>query len=758
MKKSIFALSLFLTLGCNAQKASKKGSPAPAAPVDIEAIIGQMTIEEKVGQMTQINLDVVCEGGIYKLVEPHHIEPAKLQEAITKWHVGSVLNCGGHAYPLKQWHELVGEIQRVATTQGRLKIPVLYGIDAIHGANYMMGSTLFPQQLGQAATFNPELVKRGAQITAYETRAAGIPWNFSPVLDVGRNPNWSRFFETYGEDPLVCATMGRSCIQGYQGSGSYEIGGRPDATHVAACMKHFLGYSGARTGKDRTPAILSDIELRQIYMPSFQAAINEGAMSVMINSGEINGIPVHANPAILTQLLRNEMGFKGMAVTDWEDVMKLHQIHKVTANNKESVKAAVDAGIDMCMVPNDFEFARHLIELVKEGKITEARLNESVRRILVMKRDLGLFANAMPPSLKDFPDFGSAKHQQAARETAEESITLLKNDGVLPLSKNSKVLVCGPAGYSLTLINGAWTRTWQGTDAKYEDNSRHTIFEALQVINPNVTFSEGSALDSLSNVDEAVAKGRTSDVIVVCLSELPSTEKPGDIEDLRMPDAQRDLVKQLSKTGKPIVLVLVENRPRIIHDIVPLCKGIVMAYQPGDLGSDALARILFGDVNPSGKLPFTYPAHEQSLLTYDHKFSETLDPKFGNTAYSPEWPFGFGLSYSSLSYGELKLSSNELNGNGSISVSIDISNKGKFDALESVLLFTRDHVASITPSVRKLRKFDKQLIKAGSSTTYSFTLTKEDLAFINKDLKSVTEPGQFDIMIGDKVATINFLP
>ena len=753
MKKSIFVLSLFLALGCNAQKASKKTLPVSATPVDIETLIAQMTIEEKVGQMTQINLDVVCEGGIYKLVEPHHIEPAKLQEAIAKWHVGSVLNCGGHAYPLKQWHEIIGEIQRVASAQGRLKIPILYGIDAIHGANYMMGSTLFPQQLGQAATFNPELVKRGAQITAYETRAAGIPWNFSPVLDVGRNPNWSRFFETYGEDPLLCATMGRACVEGYQGQST-----TPDATHVAACMKHFLGYSGARTGKDRTPAIISDIELRQIYMPSFQAAINEGAMSVMINSGEINGIPVHANPAILTQLLRNEMGFNGMAVTDWEDVMKLHQIHKVTANNKESVKAAVDAGIDMCMVPNDFEFARHLIELVKEGKITEARLNESVRRILIMKRDLGLFVNAMPPALKDFPDFGSAKHQQAARETAEESITLLKNDGVLPLSKTAKVLVCGPAANSLTLINGAWTRTWQGTDAKWENESRNSIYEAMLAINPNTSFVEGCTLDSLLDVKEAMEKAAASDVIVICLSELPSTEKPGDIEDLAMPAAQREFVKQLRASGKPLVLVLVENRPRIIHDIVPLCNAVTMAYQPGDLGSDALARILFGDVNPSGKLPFTYPAHEQSLLTYDHKFSETLDPKFGNTAYSPEWPFGFGMSYSTLSYSNIKLSSNELKGTGSITVSMDVTNRGKMDAKESVLLFTRDHVASITPSVRKLRKFEKKNIAAGATINYTFEITAADLAFINKDLKSVTEVGAFDIIIGDKVTTLNYIP
>jgi beta-glucosidase len=753
MKQSISILILLLTLSCNAQKPVKQTTPAVAVTVDIEALIAQMTIEEKVGQMTQINLDVVCEGGIYKLVEPHHIDEAKLKEAITKWHVGSVLNCGGHAYPLTQWHTIIGGIQRVATVQGRLKIPILYGIDAIHGANYMMGGTLFPQQLAQAATFNPELVKRGAAITAYETRAAGIPWNFSPVLDVGRNPNWSRFFETYGEDPLVCATMGRACVEGYQGNST-----SPDATHVAACMKHFLGYSGARTGKDRTPAIISDIELRQIYMPSFQAAINQGAMSVMINSGEINGIPVHANPAILTQLLRNEMGFKGMAVTDWEDVMKLHQIHKVTANNKESVKAAVDAGIDMCMVPNDYEFARHLIELVKEGKIAESRLNESVRRILVMKRDLGLFTNAMPPALKDFPDFASTKHQQAARETAEESITLLKNTGVLPLSKKNKVLVCGPAANSLTLINGAWTRTWQGTDDNYEDASRNTIYEALQAINPNTEYVAGSNLDSLTSVEEAMKRASTSDVIVVCLGELPSTEKPGDIEDLRMSDAQRELVKILSKTGKPIVLVLVENRPRIIHDIVPLCNAVVMAYQPGDLGSDALARILFGEVNPSGKLPFTYPAHEQSLLTYDHKFSETLDTKFGNTAYAPEWPFGFGLSYSKLTYGPIVLSASELKGNNSITVSVDVTNSGTMTARESVLLFTRDHVASITPSVRKLRKFDKQFIEAGNTVTFSFTLNSTDLNFINKDLKHVTEAGAFDIIIGDQLSTIQYIP
>jgi len=378
--------------------------------------------------------------------------------------------------------------------------------------------------------------------------------------------------------------------------------------------------------------------------------------------------------------------------------------------------------------------------------------------LLVMKRDLGLFVNALPPSLKDFPDFASAKHQQAARETAEESITLLKNNGALPLSKTANILVCGPAANSLTLINGAWTRTWQGTDPKWEDETRNTIFEAMQAINANTTLAEGCTLDSLLDVKEVMGKAATSDVIVICLSELPSTEKPGDIEDLAMPAAQREFVKQMSATGKPIVLVLVENRPRIIHDIVPVCSSVVMAYQPGDLGSDALARILFGDVNPSGKLPFTYPAHEQSLLTYDHKFSETLDPKFGNTAYAPEWPFGFGMSYSTMSYSNVKVTSNELKGTGSITVSIEVTNRGKMDAKETVLLYTRDHVASITPSVRKLRKFDKKSIAAGATVNYTFEITAADLAFINKDLKSVTEAGAFDIIVGDQVAVINYQP
>ncbi|MEY3835477.1 MAG: hypothetical protein RI989_905, partial [Bacteroidota bacterium] len=496
--KNIFQTVLMLALvAMNVSCSSQKDILNPKKVSNVDLLLSSMSIEEKVGQMTQLNLDVVCEGEVYKLVEPHHLNAEKLHKALVEYHVGSILNCGGHAYPREQWHELIGGIQKVALTETRLKVPILYGIDAIHGANYVTGSTLFPQQLAQAATFNPALTEEGGRITAYETRAAGIPWNFSPVLDVGRNKNWSRFFETFGEDPYVCSVFGSALVRGYQGGNGSSV----DNVHVAACMKHFLGYSGTRTGFDRTPAILSDIELREIYRPSFQAAIDAGALTVMINSGEINGIPVHANPKILIDLLRTEMGFKGLAVTDWEDVIKLVKNHRVAVDLKEATYLAVMAGIDMCMVPNDYDFTKYLIELVKEGRISEERLNVSVRRILETKEKLGLFQNSMPPSVAAFPEFASAKHKAAALLTAEESITLLENkNNILPLKKDAKIFVTGPAANSMTLLNGAWTRTWQGTDAQYDDVSKNTIYEALLSKNKNVTFSEVCGLEVMNKM------------------------------------------------------------------------------------------------------------------------------------------------------------------------------------------------------------------------------------------------------------------
>jgi beta-glucosidase len=744
--KNIFQSVLILALvAMNVSCSSQKDILNPKKVSNVDLLLSAMTIEEKVGQMTQLNIDVVCEGEIYKLTEPHRLNATKLHQALVDYHVGSILNCGGHAYSREQWHEIIGGIQKVATTETRLKVPILYGIDAIHGANYVTGSTLFPQQLAQAATFNPSLTEEGGRITAYETRAAGIPWNFSPVLDVGRNKNWSRFFETFGEDPYVCSVFGSSLVRGYQGGNGSAV----DNVHVAACMKHFLGYSGTRTGFDRTPAIISDIELREIYRPSFQAAINTGALTVMINSGEINGIPVHANPKILIDLLRTEMGFKGLAVTDWEDIIKLVKNHRVAVDLKEATYLAVMAGIDMCMVPNDYDFTKYLIELVKEGRISVERLNVSVKRILETKEKLGLFQNAMPPSVAAFPEFASAEHKAAALHTAEESITLLENkNNILPLKKDAKIFVTGPAANSMTLLNGAWTRTWQGTDAQFDDASKNTIYEALLSRNKNVVFEEGCGFEKMTKGLESWDLAKASDVIVVCVGELPSTELPGNIYDLELPQAQQEFVQMMQSTGKPVVLVMVENRPRIVRDIVDECAAVVMAYQPGDFGGDALANILFGDVNPSGKLPFTYPKYELGTSTYDHKYTETFDKDFGNKAFQPQWEFGYGLSYSNVQYENLQVSYEGDALEGKIIVRVDVVNPSERSVKESVLVFATDEVASVTPSVKKLKAFQKVELAPKEKRTVEFFISKEDLKFIGKDAQPIFESGAFQFHVG----------
>jgi beta-glucosidase len=700
-------------------------------------------------------LDVICEGEIYKLKEPHHIQQSKLDDAIVNWKVGSVLNCGGHAYPVSQWHEIIRSIELTTEAKSRLKVPVLYGIDAIHGANYVMGSTLFPQQLAQAATFNPELVKRVAEITAVETRAAGIPWNFSPVLDVGRNPNWSRFFETYGEDPYLCSIMGAGAIRGYQGLDPSGI----DNRHVAACMKHFLGYSGARTGKDRTPAYLSDIQLREIYMPSFQAAIDAGALTVMINSGEINGIPVHANPKILVALLRDEMHFNGMAVTDWEDVIKLVKIHHVAVDLKEAVYQAVMAGIDMCMVPNDYDFTRYLIELVKEGRIPEKRLDESVSRILALKMSLANVEHATAVDLKD--KVGCQDHIAIAKKVVEESVTLLQNNNaILPLKKECRVMLTGPAAHSLILMNGSWSRTWQGVDSTWEDASKMTLLEGMRSIGGNqVKYKKACELDSYQRDKKWLRSLKKTDVIIACVGELPSTEKPGDIDDLSLDKAQIKWVQDLIKTGKPVVLVLFENRPRLIEPIADKCAAVIMAYQPGDNAGDVIAQLIYGELNPSGKLPFTYPRFNQSLLTYDHKHSEALDQKFGENAFQPQWPFGHGLSYSSLKYKNLNISkARNQSSQPTWVVSVEVENTSERDALETVLLYTHDQVASVTPSVKKLKRFEKKKIAANSTTVFEFVLNKEDLMFIGRSARPELEGGTWDVYIGDLKGQITYEP
>jgi beta-glucosidase len=709
---------------------------------DVEDLIAGMTIEEKVGQMTQINIDVISKGEIFNLEEPHELDSIKLDSAINYYYVGSVLNVGGHTYTRQHWSEIITAIQEKAIHEGN-GIPIIYGIDAIHGVNYTVGATLFPQEIGQAATWNPLLVEQGAAITAYECRASGIPWNFSPVLDLARTPLWSRFFETYGEDVYLAKTMSAACISGYQGNDA------SDPEKVAACMKHFLGYSMPLSGKDRTPAWIPERQIREYFLPTFQTAIDHGALTVMINSGEINGIPVHADPDILTTLLREELGFKGLVVTDWEDIIKLHRDHKVAKDMDDAVKISVMAGIDMSMTPNDYSFNRSLIKLVKQGEVPESRLDESCRRILWVKKQLGLLQNPVP-DFADYDLFGSESHSSAALNTVLESMTLLKNEGnLLPLDSTANILVCGPAAHSLNVLNGAWTHTWQGLDETYNTQGASTIYEAVvEYSTGSVDYALGADLEEVHDIDQALKKGRSADVILVCLGEVPCTEKPGDIEDLNLPEAQKELVKQLSKLNKPMVFALVFNRPRVISDIEPCADAIINCYLPGDFGGDALASILFGETNPSGKLPFTYPRYTGSLVPYDHKYTETLDKSFGRDAFNPQWKFGFGLSYSQFEYSNLAINDGILSATDTLVVSVELSNISKRDGLEVVQVFVTDEVATITPSVKRLRAYDKVMVPAGESIVVELELPISELAFVNTANEWVVEPGSFTLLVG----------
>lgn len=719
---------------------------------DLEKLLGEMTLKEKVGQMTQLNIDVISVGDIYNLKEPHELEEAKLKKALVDYGVGSILNVGGHAYNLEHWQEIIGQIQDIAMNNSRLKVPVLYGIDAIHGANYLLEGTLFPQQLAQAATFNPALVKQAAEITAYETKASGIPWNFSPVLDLGRQPLWSRFFETYGEDVFLAKTMGIACIEGYQGDDPSS----PE--RLSACMKHFLGYSIPWTGRDRTPVYLHERQLREYFLPTFEAAIETGALSVMINSGELNGIAVHGDKDILTGLLREELGFDGVAVTDWEDIMKLNNIHNVAPTLKDAVAMAVNAGIDMSMTPNDYRFSDLLVELVEEGTVPMERIDESVMRVLVMKKRLGLFENPVPFRTHEYPKVGSKEFDEVSYAAACEAVTLLKNtDNTLPIGVDEKVLVIGKGADSHVHLNGAWSRTWQGTDAKWDDTQKLTVLEAMQNRFEKLDHVKADAENARDQRAE-MRKAQKADHIIICLAEKPSTEKVGDIGSLEFDEDQINQVKNMAVTGKKITLVLMENRPRIVDEIEPFCHAIIMAYQLGDEGGRAIADVIAGKVNPSGKLPFTYPRHTNALLTYDHKYTEKLDPSFGMKAFNPQWEFGTGLSYSSFAYDTVLLSNDTLKGDETLTIKVNVENTASIDGKEAVLVFVSDRFASVTPSVKRLRAFEKKNIEAGKSETYSFSLPAKDLAFVDKNQAWITEEGWFDVSIGNKKASFYYQP
>jgi beta-glucosidase len=749
MKKTLSVILIpFLVislLSCKNEKKEVKSGPGQDTEKKIDELLSKMTLEEKVGQMTQITLDVICKGTSFDLNKEQEIDPVRLDSALLIYQVGSILNTGTSTLSREQWYKAISLIQDVATKKTRMKIPVLYGIDAIHGATYTKGATMFPQELCLAATWDPSFAEKAGSVTAYEVRASAIPWNFSPVLDLGRQPLWSRFFETFGEDPYLATEMGKGIVKGYQGDNINN----PEK--VAACLKHFMGYSFSFSGKDRTPILMPERLLREYYLPPFAEAIKAGAQTVMINSSEINGTPVHASKLILTDILKGELNFQGFAVTDWEDIIMLHTVHKIATSHKDAVKQAVIAGIDMSMTPMDYNFAKDLIQLVKDGEVPMSRVDDAVRRILRVKFNLGLFEHPYYEMSK-YPKFGSEEFAQASYESALESITLLKNqDSLLPLSKTKKILVTGPGAHSLNALNGAWTHTWQGLETKYNTMGKKTVFDAIKdkVGEKNVKYIEGTDYDKDINTALAVKEARSVDYVLVCINEKPSVEKPGDIEDLNLDEVQLNLISELAKTGKPVILVLFESRPRVITKVEGVTKAVIMGYRPGNEGGRALTDLLFGDANPSGKLPFTYPRYTGSLVTYDHKNSEMRDKDFGNNAFNPLYQFGSGLSYTTYSYAGLSTSSDTLKGSDSLTIKVKVSNTGKMAGKEVVQIYIRDEYASITPSVKRLRAFRKVALNPGETKELSFSISKDNLGFVTNENKWVTETGAFTIMVND---------
>lgn len=714
----------------------------------VSDLLSRMTLEEKVGQMTNLTLATICE----KNDDPLTLNPARLREAIVQHHIGSVQNVINHAYSLEEWHKLVNSIQKVTMEETRLKIPSLYCIDAVHGTNFTLNATLFPHNLGLAATRNPALVQQCAEITAKETRASGIRYNFSPVLDVGRQPLWPRFPETFGEDVYLTKIMGVASIQGYEGKSLNSF------TSVASCMKHFVGYSVPSSGKDRAPASIPEIELREYFLPSFKAAIEAGSHTLMVNSGEVNGVPVHASKFLLTDVLRQELGFKGIVITDWEDIKKLYERHRVAANNKEAVYLSVTAGIDMCIVPFDYSFSEDLIALVKEGRIREDRINASVRRILEMKYELGLFER---PYVEEeaAKNFELPSYKQTALDAAQESVTLLKNEAnVLPFSKNKKLMLVGPQSQSLTALHGAWSYTWQGQRPQYFPKDAQSLSVALQ---EKIGATNLILKKELKNF--AVSASDKPDYIVICLGEDAYAETPGNIKSLELDNEELDAVKRIKKAypNVPLVYVLMEGRPRIVREIEPLANGILMAYWPGSQGAAAIASILFGDYNPCGKLPFTYPRYSGELLTYDHKWlDEAVEQVYPEYNYSytfdPQWPFGHGLSYTNFEYRNLKISNSKLPEDAPVKVSVEVLNTGKMAGKHTVELYSSDLVASISPSVKRLRKFRQISLAPGQSTLVEFEINKQDLSFVGAEMKWMIEHGAYELIIGNQKVVLSY--
>ncbi len=753
----------FVTIAVGALAAT--GACAQAIPSDplierqVSEWLGRLTLEEKIGQMTQITLDIM---GDPAAVGEFRLSPQTLDNVICKNKVGSILNVPGTAQTPEWWYATISRIQDKSLEC--IKVPCIYGLDQNHGATYTVGATFFPQNLSVAASFNREIAFRSAEITAYETRASDCPWTFSPTLDLGRDPRWPRIYENYGEDAYVNAEMGRAAVRGFQGPDPNHV----DANHIAVCLKHFMGYGVPFSGKDRTPAYISAQDIREKHFAPYLASIREGALSIMVNSASINGVPMHANAEYLTQWAKNDLAWDGMIVTDWADIDNLWKREKVAKDKKDAIRIAINAGIDMTMDPYDVGFCTLLKELIEEGAVSMDRINDACARVLRLKLRLGLFEtpNTNP---KDYPKFACKEFSDFALAGAEECIVLLKNNAdILPLSKGTKILVTGPNGDSMRALNGGWSYTWQGHLTNEFAKEYNTIFDALsnkfgkenvQFV-PGVSYKEdGAYYDELEpDIESAVAAATGVDVIVACIGENSYCETPGNLTDLHISRNQADLVRALAATGKPVIIVLNEGRPRLIADIEPLAAAVIDGILPGNYGGDALANLMAGDANFSARLPFTYPKEINSLVTYDYKVSEEVETMEGaydyNAVVASQWPFGFGLSYTTFDYSNLRVNKSEFDVNDTLEFSVDVTNTGKRFGKEAVLLFSSDLVASQVPDSRRLRAFDKIDLNPGEKKTVTLKVPASELAFVGADGHWILEEGDFRIQVGDKVIPV----
>ncbi len=764
--KKLFSSIFMLALAYTASAKVPVIKSDPKIEAQVEQTLKKLTLEEKVGQMMELVTDLFGandKNGVF------YIDEHKTDSILSRYKIGSILNAPNTCAPTaKQWEKYIAQIQKISMK--RIGIPCVFGLDQNHGSTYTQDGTLFPQNINVAATFNREIARRSAEATAYETRAVSVPWTYSPTVDLGRDARWPRIWENFGEDCYLSSEMGKAMVYGFQGEDPNNI----DQYHIATSMKHFMGYGVPWTGKDRTPAYISPADLREKHFAPFLAGLQAGALTVMVNSASVNGLPMHANKEILTGWLKEQTGWDGVLVTDWADVNNLYTREMIAKDKKDALRIAINAGIDMIMEPYSCDVCGYLIELVKEGKIPMSRIDDACRRVLRMKYRLDLFKNPTQ-KLKNYPKFGGEEFAKLALEGATESMVLLKNeklqDGnpVLPLAKGKKILLTGPNANQMRCLDGGWSYTWQGHRTDEFAGKYNTIYEAFcnqygkenVILNQGVTYNEKGKYweENEPQIQDAVNAAKDADVIVACIGENSYTETPGNLTDLWLSENQRNLVKELSKTGKPVILVLNEGRPRLIADIEPLAQGIIDILIPGNMGGDALVNLVSGKSNFSGKMPYTYPKEINSLANYDFKKSEEVGTMEGaydyNAKITQQWGFGHGLSYTSYKYSNLKVSQSDFRHGDIIKVSVDVKNTGKVAGKESVLLFSSDLIASMVPDGRRLRAFDKIELQPGETKTVTFNLNADDLAFVGYDGKWVLEEGDFKLMIADQSADIH---